>query len=175
MEAISDMEKSGILFVDRKKGSGSTYRLNGVEGRHDEVITGTKKPTGSKKPTSREKPTGLSGKADRYQSGKADTNLPIESINKPDKGKTSFLPHDFILPDEWIKSVSDKHKKSIALVQIEAENFLEYYTNGKGIKDQKIDWKRAWTTWCNKPYALQESRFTTSQPKQEALRPRRDL
>lgn len=88
MEAIASMEESGLLYVTRRNGVGSIYTLVGVEDRHTE--TSREKHTGSEKPTSREKPTTQSGKADRYQSGKADSESTNESINNRNKKSQSF-------------------------------------------------------------------------------------
>ena len=104
MEAIASMEASGVLSVTRRSGQGSIYQLIGVEDRYAE--TSREKPTGMEKPTSREKPTRQSGKADYHQSGKADSNLPIEPTKESKYAPSAHLRSlgaEKNLIDEWFK------------------------------------------------------------------------
>lgn len=90
MKNIKELESQGLITVVRMIGSGNKYHLNGVADRHK---TSMEKPTSSKKPTSMVLPTTQSEKADRYQSEKADSNLPIESTKEPN---SKFDPRLFL-------------------------------------------------------------------------------
>lgn len=91
----------------------------------------------------------------------------IESGRAPDREKT--LPHDFTMPDEWIVAVMERRDVSRSIAEIESENFLNYYTNGKGIKIKHIDWRRAWLAWCNREYALKgPSKSIQETPRRQA-------
>lgn len=66
------------------------------------------------------------------------------------------LPFDFIVPDNWIQAVVAMHGCSTATAQAEAEAFAEYWANGKGRNQTRLDWRKTWMVWCAKPYALNE-------------------
>lgn len=64
------------------------------------------------------------------------------------------MPFGFSMPDQWMVDVIAKHGCSQEAAQREADAFVEYWANGKGRKQKKLDWYKAWQVWCSKSYAL---------------------
>lgn len=127
MDAISHLEQLGLLLVNRVNGRGSKYTLLGVENRHVEDNQ-SGKPVGKTIPVVESRPVGKSRqhqsvKADRHQSGKADTESINESINEPTKCQTEiFSSPDGLDLHAWKRWVDYRKqiKKPIRPVSVNA-------------------------------------------------------
>jgi hypothetical protein len=115
MEAITHLERLGLLSVNRVNGRGSQYTLLGVGNRHEEDNQSAK-PVGKTIPVVKSRPVGKtrphqSGKADCHQSGKADSESTNESINEPTKVVEAKIPDPEGLDVETWKRWFDYRKQ----------------------------------------------------------------
>ncbi len=60
--------------------------------------------------------------------------------------KPTALPHDW-KPDEGCQDYARDKGLDPALI---AEAFVDYWTGGKGAKQQRTDWNRTWRVWCDR-------------------------
>lgn len=127
MEAISHLERLGLVSVIRVNGRGSRYTLLGVGSRHEEDNQSAK-PVGKTRQVVKSIPVvktrqHQSGKADRHQSGKADSESTNESTNESTKCADAVLPPpDGLDFDAWKRWVSYRKqiKKPIRPVSVSA-------------------------------------------------------
>lgn len=137
MEAITALEKSGLISVDRANGRGNRYVLIGVTCRHDQSGKSDQSANADQSEkadcTSREKPTTTSRE-------KPIQNLSVESTKNLPSKKGRFAP-----PSEAEVIAYCQERKN----NVDPMKFHAYYTsNGWKVgKNAMKDWKAAVRTW----------------------------
>lgn len=66
------------------------------------------------------------------------------------------LPDDFTVREELITEVMRKQGWSRSTADAEVDKFIHYYTNGKGMNEERRNWDRAFQNWCSQSYAGQQ-------------------
>ena len=87
-------------------------------------------------------------------------------IERPPKKKKGIrLPDDFTVPLDWIaeaKGHLEKHGIRNVDVELEAENFANYWLAETGARAAKADWRRAFLNWCVRASSMSRPRTASS-------------
>ncbi len=175
MDAISELEESGLISVDRLTGSGNRYRLMGVSDRHQGSTkngTGAENGTGPKSGTEPVPKTVLAPvpKTGHESTNESTKNLSVTKTKRAKREKSrTQLPADFALNQERVTAAVSywMRKNRDDLARDLQDQFSQFQAHHRAKGTTMADWDAAWQTWyCNavkfnKPQ--QEARYASSQ------------
>lgn len=75
-------------------------------------------------------------------------NIDTEKKKKESCSRSTRLPADWVLPQEWRQWAEINFSADASLITAEADRFRDYWIAQPGTKGRKLDWAATWRNWC---------------------------